>query len=105
MPPRLHLFTARSVAFRTKPSIPQKRFAPGLLQHRAASDDASSKQPATTPVHPNFKGPNMDQLPHVSEEQAALDKSMGETPPDIEQGTPVEEVSQAAGTRHRTAFD
>jgi hypothetical protein len=42
----------------------------------------------------------MDPLPHVSEEQAALDKSMGETPPDIEQGTPVEEVSETADTRH-----
>ena len=35
---------------------------------------------------------NEDQLPHVTEEQAAMDKSMGNTPPDIEQGTPVQEV-------------
>lgn len=35
----------------------------------------------------------MDQLPHVTEEQAAMDKTMGETPPDIQQGTPVKEVS------------
>lgn len=40
----------------------------------------------------------MDQLPHVSEEQAALDKSMGNTPPDIDQGTPVQEVSRTAET-------
>ena len=93
MPPRLNLFTSRSVAFRTKATIPQKRLAPGLLQQRWASDNAS-KQPATTPVDPDFKGPNMDPLPHVTEEQAALDKTMGETPPDIQQGTPVQEVSQ-----------
>lgn len=43
----------------------------------------------------------MDPLPHVSEEQAALDKSMGNTPPDIEQGTPVQEVSEIADTRNR----
>lgn len=98
MPPRLNLFTARSVAFRTRPSIPHKPFASSLLQQRAASDNASSKQPATTPVDSDFKGPNMDQLPHVSEEQAALDKSMGNTPPDIDQGTPVQEVSRTAGT-------
>lgn len=35
----------------------------------------------------------MENAPHVSEEQAAMDKTMGETPPDIEgQGTPVQEV-------------
>lgn len=34
----------------------------------------------------------MDPLPHVTEEQAALDKATGGTPPDIEQGTPVQEV-------------
>ena len=35
----------------------------------------------------------MENAPHVTEEQAALDKTMGETPPDIEgQGTPVQEV-------------
>ena len=101
MPPRLNLFTARSVAFRTRPFIPQTTFTPGLVHHRAASDNASSKQPATTPADPNIKGPSMDPLPHVSEEQAALDKSMGNTPPDIEQGTPVQEVSEIADTRNR----
>ena len=35
----------------------------------------------------------MDQLPHVTEEAAAMDKIMGDTPPDITQGTPVQEVS------------
>ncbi|EXJ94961.1 hypothetical protein A1O1_00079 [Capronia coronata CBS 617.96] len=107
MPPRISLFTtARSLAFRPSPTVvPQKRIAavptpsPYLLlpvQNRSASDDASKKPAAaaTTPVHPDFKGPNMDQLPHVSEEQAALDKSMGGTPPDIEQGTPVQEILQ-----------
>ena len=38
-------------------------------------------------------GPNMDNLPHVSEEAAAMSKAMGEKGPDIEgQGTPVQEV-------------
>lgn len=99
MPPRISLFTARSVPFRTKPSIPQKRFAPSLVSQRKASDDASTKAPATTPVDPDFKGPNMDQLPHVTEEQAALDESMGNTPPDIEQGTPVQEVRSSRNDR------
>lgn len=46
------------------------------------------------------KGPTQDQLPHVSQEAAAIDKIMhgkkcdGNAPgsPEIEQGTPVEEV-------------
>ncbi|KIW78859.1 hypothetical protein Z517_08698 [Fonsecaea pedrosoi CBS 271.37] len=95
MPPRLSLFTARSVPFRTKPTVPQKRFAPApSLQHRAASDDATSKNqsPKTTPLHPQAKGPTMDQLPHVTEEAVAVDKAMGNTPPDVEQGTPVQEI-------------
>lgn len=40
-------------------------------------------------------GPNQEQLPHVSEEAAATGKVTGEGGPDIEQGTPVEEVCQA----------
>ena len=38
-------------------------------------------------------GPNQEQLPHVSEEAAELGKVMGEGGPELEQGTPVEEVS------------
>lgn len=46
----------------------------------------------------------MDQAPHVSEEQAAMDKTMGDTPPDIEgQGTPVQEV-RLATTRKRSVY-
>ncbi|KIV98059.1 hypothetical protein PV10_01750 [Exophiala mesophila] len=92
MPPRLSLSTVRSVAYRTKSSIPQKRFAQSTSQQRFASDDASKKQPATTEVGSNFKGATQNPMPHVSEEQAAIDKITGETPPDIEQGTPVQEI-------------
>jgi small subunit ribosomal protein S7 len=37
-------------------------------------------------------GPNQEQLPHVSEEAAATGKITGQGGPDIEQGTPVQEV-------------
>ncbi|KAG8531082.1 uncharacterized protein KY384_004439 [Bacidia gigantensis] len=40
------------------------------------------------------KGPNQEQLPHVSEEAAATSKVTGEEGPDLEQGTPVQEVLQ-----------
>lgn len=38
------------------------------------------------------KGPNQDQLPHVSEEAATTGKITGEGGPEIEQGSPVQEV-------------
>lgn len=43
-------------------------------------------------------------MPHVTEEQAALDKSMGENPPDIEQGTPVQEVREYILPRERIRY-
>lgn len=45
-------------------------------------------------------GPNQEQLPHVSEEAAATDKIMGEEGPDIEQGTPVQEVRTSGWSWH-----
>ena len=46
---------------------------------------------------PKAKGPNQDQLPHVSEEAAAMGEVTGEGGPELEQGTPVQEV---CGFRH-----
>ena len=37
-------------------------------------------------------GPNQEQLPHVSEEAATTGKITGEGGPEVEQGTPVQEV-------------
>ena len=37
-------------------------------------------------------GPNQQQLPHVSEEAAAMSKITGEQGPELEKGTPVQEV-------------
>lgn len=54
----------------------------------------------TPAAEAEVKGLNTDQAPlHVTEEQAALDHSMGQTPPDIEQGTPVQEVSSKSKKR------
>lgn len=84
--PRVFFRPVREVAFRARPQISKRKLCP-IVQTRFVSDDQKiSEVPAGT------KGPNEDQLPHVSEEQAAMDKSMGNTPPDIEQGTPVKEV-------------
>ncbi len=90
MPPRLLLSAPRKLAFRTTPVVPQKRLAP--IQSRLASDDASKISTQTNPGE-QLGGSHETRLPHVTEEQAALDKIMGEEPPQIEeQGTPVQEV-------------
>lgn len=76
----------REVVYRSRPQILKRKLAP------AVQIRYNSNEQKTTPVPPGAKGPNEDQLPHVTEEQAAIDKTMGNTPPDIEQGTPIQEV-------------
>ena len=48
------------------------------------------------------KGPNMEQLPHVSEEAAATSRVKGEGGPDVERGTPVGEVSRCLAGMEKT---
>ena len=89
MPPRTSLFTPQKLAFRTRSLIPQKRIAP---TQRFYADDAT-KEPVQTNPNTTPAGANESQAPHVTEEQAAMDKIMGEEPPQIEeQGTPVQDV-------------
>ena len=49
-------------------------------------------------------GPNQEQLPHVSEEAAITGKITGEGGPDIEQGTPVQEVCSVHGISDRSSL-
>jgi small subunit ribosomal protein S7 len=86
MPPRLNLLAgSRTLPIRPRPII--ERWRPSTIQHRSFADSTKD-----LPVSPNEKGPNTDQLPHVSEEAAATGKIMGEGGPDLNQGTPIEEV-------------
>ena len=99
MAPRISLFATRSVAFRTKPVVPQKRFAP-LPQSRFVSDDApgdlvQQPPPGKGEQEGDALGADQSQNLHVSEEQAAMDKITGDTPPDLERGTPLPEVRQS----------
>jgi len=94
MPPRLKLLTGRSLTLRTRPRAAQSFIVP--LQRRCASDIAKDLA-AETP-----KGPNQEQLPHVSEEAAAMRKVTGEAWLDIEEhGTPVQEVRIKNRARRR----
>ena len=85
MPPRLNIFGAgRSLAIRSRPSIAPRQ--PRVVQATSWSGFADEKAPKPA------KGPNQDVLPHVSEEAADIGRITGKTPPDLERGTPVQEV-------------
>ena len=57
-------------------------------QRHASSNDGPLPQAGN-----EKPGPNQEQLPHVSEEAAATSKIQGDAGPDLDQGTPVGEVS------------
>jgi hypothetical protein len=90
MPPRLNIpaFT-RSIAFRPRPQAqwPARsalRLAPS--QCRLYSDSTK------TPAADRSKREDAKPIEHVSEEAASMAKTMGEKGPDLNQGTPIEDV-------------
>lgn len=93
MPPRLNVLSfARPSPYRSKPqpqwlSRPATRLAPP--QARSYSD---SKEPPAPPAADRSKREDAQPLPHVSEEAAKVAEITGSEGPDINQGTPVEEV-------------
>ena len=62
-----------------------------MLQPCAHRKISSDEKPLPENDRPT-SGPNQEQLPHISEEAAATAKATGESGPDLEQGTPVEDV-------------
>lgn len=58
-----------------------------LQQRRAITVDEKPLPESEQP-----KGPNQEQLPHVSEEASMTGKITGEGGPELDQGTPVQEV-------------
>jgi hypothetical protein len=79
------------LAFRPK-TAPSRRCL--ATTQRLYADD-----PSKGSVHSNpgtaTGGANESRIPHVSEEQAAIDKIMGEVPPQTdEQSTPIQEVKE-----------
>lgn len=67
------------------------------LQRRSITADEKPLPERDTPG----AGPNQEQLPHVSEEADATGKITGEGGPDIEQGTPVQEVRDTLSTHEK----
>lgn len=101
MPPRLNLLAApRSLALRPRAAPRQWHAtriaaAPSTVR-RCYADDASKKD---LPESQDQKGPNTETLPHVTEEARDMAKMRKMPPPEVEQGTPVDEVRETQRLR------
>lgn len=83
MPPRLVFSSVyRSLVIRTRPSIRPPQIAQ-ITPRRGFADEVDRK-PAD--------GPNQNVLGNVSEEAADINRVTGETQPELNQGTPIQDV-------------
>lgn len=91
MPPRLLLpRIGRATPFRQWPLISRPNNI--TFQKQAPSRSITADERPLPVAEDQSKGPNQEQLPHVSEEAAATAEIVGEDGPDLSQGTPVQEV-------------
>ncbi|KAF1814088.1 ribosomal protein S7 [Eremomyces bilateralis CBS 781.70] len=89
-------FTAIALPIRPQTArCASQRLAPVSIQCRRSTRASSSNSGEKRP-----KGPDTDSLPHVSEEAAATAKITGDKGPDIQQGTPVQEVIKGKKELH-----
>jgi len=109
MPPRLNLFSANKALLAVRqPTIPAvaSRNIALPLRFRAEQSTPAQKRWNSSKKEPNPDEqvfPTQDQLPHVSEEAAEIDRIMNKekscdgqpSSPELDQGTPVVEVSRA----------
>ncbi|MCJ1432914.1 hypothetical protein MMC27_002272 [Xylographa pallens] len=94
MPPRIPLGRSlRAIEFQSRcskssPSVSALCFRPATRRYITADE-----KPLPT-ADTSDLGPNQERLPHVSEEAAEMAEITGEGGPDIDQGTPIQEVLQ-----------
>ncbi|KAL8952905.1 MAG: hypothetical protein Q9222_001195 [Ikaeria aurantiellina] len=89
MPPRLHFVSVvRPMSNRSLLQNARLAISSRVPPQRCITAD---EKPLPT-ADQRGPGPNEEQLPHVSEEAAVMGKITGDGGPDIEQGTPVQEV-------------
>ncbi|KAI9733592.1 MAG: hypothetical protein M1834_003194 [Cirrosporium novae-zelandiae] len=96
MPPRLRLLNSYYYSITTcaKPFGAVKPAIAGTSaswQRQSLRYISAHEKPLPT-ADEEGKGPNTDQLPHVSEEAAQIGEITGEGGPELEQGTPVQEI-------------
>lgn len=84
--------TLRTLPLRQKPTAAFRSFQRPAA--RLFADNAGTNNPGKLPKAEGEKpvGPNMQQQEHVSEEAAKMAKITGSEGPDLDQGTPVQEV-------------
>ena len=89
---RLQLFRSAQASV-SRPILPQSSnpHAPICLRLAQQRSITADEKPLPK-AEQRGPGPNQEQLPHVSEEAASTGKITGEGGPEIEHGTPVQEV-------------
>ncbi|KAF1992044.1 ribosomal protein S7 [Aulographum hederae CBS 113979] len=93
MPPRIPFLSApRALSVRSRPIAPANQCL--LLARRQTQCRNYSDPKKDLPKADGLKGPNTETLPSISEEAASMASTAGTEGPDLEQGTPVEEVVQ-----------
>lgn len=93
MPSRMHrLVSGRATTISSRPFNPSSAIRPPCFRLQLRRSITADEKPLPT-ADDQGPGPNQEQLPHVSEEAAAMGKITGEGGPELGQGTPVQEVS------------
>src|ERR1700760_3506991 len=82
------LSTPRLLVFRPKLRLGKECFTRPKSQSFVSNFSTKKDQQVPT----NKNGPNTDTLPSISEEAAAIGKAKGEKGPELEQGSPVQDV-------------
>lgn len=90
------LHSGRSICVRSKVPEFSAHRTPLCLRLEQRRNITADEKPLPESEQP--KGPNQDQLPHVSEEAAITSKITGEEGPELEQGSPVQEVCPLTNT-------
>ena len=96
MPPRIQFpRLRRSICVQLRPPIQPSRSVPICIRLQQRRTITADEKPL--PEAENTTGPNQNQLPHVSEEASIEGDITGRGGPDLDQGTPVQEVIVAYG--------
>ena len=98
MPPRIQFpRLRRSICVQARPPIRPSRSVPICIRLQQRRTITADEKPL--PEAENTTGPNQNQLPHVSEEASIEGDITGRGGPDLDQGTPVQEVVVACEPR------
>ncbi|KAM0716273.1 hypothetical protein Q7P37_007718 [Cladosporium fusiforme] len=92
MPPTNPFSALRTLPIRQRPTAALRAGFQRPAAYRAFADNASNNPSKLPKAEGEAVGPNMQQQEHVSEEAAKMAKITGGQGPDVDQGTPVQEI-------------